>query len=174
MRNVANFLLFQAAWLVAVGGAARGNAWIGPGAVAALAMIYLTQVRAPLRDALYLALAGLSGTLADSALASLGLIRYPGTGDTLAPLAPPWISALWIAFATLPRFSLAWLAPRPGLAALLGAIGGPLSFFAGARMGAIATGESPASTYAVLALEYALATPALLWLLADRWGRGRA
>lgn len=165
MRNLANFLLFQAAWFVAVGGAARGSAWIGTVAVAVIAAVYLALSPTPLRDALYLAAAGLAGTLADSALASLGLITYPGTGEAFAPLVPPWIGALWIAFATLPRFSLAWLAPHRALAALLGAIGGPLSFWAGTRMGSIATGADPLLTYTALSVEYALATPLLLRLV---------
>jgi hypothetical protein len=60
--------------------------------------------------------------------------------------------------------SARWLAGRPALAALLGAVGGPLSFAAGARMGAVGVGPTPALTWGVLALEYALATPLLLLL----------
>jgi hypothetical protein len=107
--------------------------------------------------------AGLLGSLADCGLAALGLLAYP-----MAPpgwpawLVPPFIASLWIAFATLPHVSLAWLAPRPALAALLGALGGPLSFAAGVNAGAVVHGASVPATSAALALEYALATPLLL------------
>jgi hypothetical protein len=77
---------------------------------------------------------------------------------------PPFIASLWIAFATLPHVSLAWLAPRPALVAALSAIGGPLSFAAGVR--AVGYGVAPLASNAVSALEYALATPLLLAALA--------
>ena len=43
---------------------------------------------------------------------------------------------VWTTFATLPNHSLAWHKKRLGLAALLGAVGGPLAYWAGVRLGA--------------------------------------
>jgi hypothetical protein len=88
------------------------------------------------------------------------------------PIVPPWITALWIGFATLPRFSLAWLRGKPWLAALLGGVAGPLSYLAGVRLGAVAVGAHPLLTFGVLAAEYALVTPLLL-LLAPRSEAGQ-
>jgi hypothetical protein len=48
------------------------------------------------------------------------------------------------------------------LAALLGAVGGPLSYFGGSRLGAVAHADSELFTYGLLALEYAVVTPLLV------------
>jgi uncharacterized protein DUF2878 len=64
--------------------------------------------------------------------------------------------SLWIAFATTLNHSLRWLMTRPVGAALAGALGGPLAYLAGARLGAL-TLVTPATTLAIIAL---------LWMLA--------
>ena len=116
-----------------------------------------------MRETLWAVGVGALGTVLDSALLAAGATRYPGT-DAAWPeaLVPPWITALWVAFALLPRVSLRWLAGRTTLAALLGAVGGPLSYLAGERMGAVALADAPAFTVVALAVEYALLTPLLL------------
>ena len=163
MRNLWNFVFFQAGWFVAVEGAARGSMWAGPAAVAVVALIHLLLVSGRGRELLFLLGVGLAGTLVDSGLAWLGATSYP-TSTEAWPYAvvPPWITSLWLGFATLPRRSLAWLAPRPRLAVLFGAIGGPLSYLAGVRLGAVGVGADPLLTWGALSLEYALVTPVLL------------
>ncbi len=174
MRNVVNFLAFQAAWFVAVGGAARGSMWIGPAAVAALVALHVALVppRERLRQLVYVLAAGLIGALLDSLLKALDATAYPTSygADSAWPtwLVPVWIASLWTAFATLPRFSLGWLRGRHVLAAALGAVGGPLSYFAGTRLGAVSVGASSALTWIALAAEYALVTPLLLALAPAR------
>jgi hypothetical protein len=169
MRSLAQFAAFQAVWFAAVLGAARGYAWLGPLALVPYLLWMLRGARVRTRQAVSWVAAGALGSLVDGVLAALGLFRYP-TAPTSWPawLVPPFIASLWIAFATLPHISLAWLAPRPGLAVVLGALGGPLSFAAGVRAGAVGYGESVLVTNAVLALQYALATPLLLRWLAPR------
>lgn len=163
MRSFVPFAAFQLVWFAAVLGARAGLNWAGPMAL----VPYLAWMLAGERDRMRLGarwiVAGLLGSLVDCGLASLGLLVYP-KADPGWPtwLVPPFIVSLWIAFATLPHVSLAWLAPRPVLAALLGAVGGPLSFAAGARLGVVSAGDSPRMTSLVLAVEYALATPLLL------------
>ncbi|NOT31985.1 MAG: DUF2878 domain-containing protein [Planctomycetes bacterium] len=169
MKKLANFLLFQGAWFVTVAGAARGAVWLGPATFAAVVAVHLLLVSERARELRFLLLAGVLGTIADTVLAALGATAYPSSEAAWhLPIVPPWITALWIGFATLPRFSLAWLVRRPGLAALLGAVGGPLSYLAGARLGAVAVSSEPLETWSTLAVEYALATPLLLWLAHGR------
>ena len=74
--------------------------------------------------------------------------------------APYWMLTLWIAFATTLNHSLRWLMHRPVAAALAGAIGGPLAYLAGAKLGALALG-TPAITLPFIAL---LWTPAMIAL----------
>jgi hypothetical protein len=74
-----------------------------------------------------------------------------------------WLVILWALFATTLNSSLRALQSRPWIAAALGAAGGPLAYYAGARLGALQFLE-PAAMLAALALGWALATPLLLSL----------
>ena len=166
MRNLANFLLFQVAWFACVGGAAEGDMWRGPLATLLVLGLHLAFVTRPgdrVREALFVLVVGVAGFALDSGLHALGLLAYPTSAEAWPHGAvPPWITALWVLFATLPHHSLGWLGGRPRLAFLLGAIGGPLSFLAGTRLGAVGVGTPPLGTWAALTVEYALVTPLLL------------
>jgi hypothetical protein len=166
MRNIANYVLFQAGWLACVGAALEGGMWLGPLAVLLIVGIHMGFIARPESRRLELGLlvaVGVLGVFADTLVAALGMVTYPSSIEAWPfAIAPPWIAALWVLFATLPGHSMGWLMGRPWLAALLGAIGGPLSFLAGERLGAIGTGPSPTLTYIVLAVEYAICMPLLL------------
>jgi hypothetical protein len=165
-RSLLNFALFQLVWFAAVKGAASGAMWLGPAAVVGFLALHLALVPAGAergRELGYVLAVGLVGSLADSILHVLGATAYPTSHEAWPFLVvPPWIVSLWLAFAMLPRFSLAWLAGRPALGFLLGALGGPLSYLAGTRLGAVGVGESALLTWGALAVEYALVTPLLL------------
>lgn len=168
MKKIANFVLFQVFWFAAVLGASKGSLWIGPASVSVFLVVHLGMLGSAAdyrREVSYVLLVGLAGSVADSVLHAMGATAYP-TSEAVWPywLVPPWIVSLWVGFAMLPRFSLAWLTGRPVLAALLGAIGGPLSYLAGARIGAVAVGENALITWGALAVEYAIVTPLLLEL----------
>lgn len=163
--KIANFVLFQAAWFVAVSAAAKGNVWMGALAMCAVVLVHLWRADDRVREARFLVTAGLLGMVVDTLLSNLGAFSYPSSSPVWDSwIVPPWITALWVGFATLPRWSLAWLRGRTWLAALLGAIGGPLSFLAGVRLGAIAPARESLVTWIVLAIEYALLTPILIGL----------
>jgi hypothetical protein len=73
--------------------------------------------------------------------------------------------ALWVNFA-LAIDALAWLGRRPVLAAMLaGAVGGPLSYLAGARLGAVTLGPSEPVALAAVAVVWMVAMPLLLFVL---------
>jgi hypothetical protein len=63
-------------------------------------------------------------------------------------------------FATTLNVSLRWLRGRPLLGALLGAVGGPLAYLAGAKLGGIELLE-PALALSALAAGWALLLPLL-------------
>jgi|GEM_PF-383116 len=165
MRKLLNFALFQSAWFVAVKAAANGNVWLGAIAIAVVVLVHLALIGDRARELRYLVVVGLFGTVVDTVLSNAGVMSYPTSIAAWSSwIVPPWVIALWVGFATLPRLSLAWLSDRPLLAAGLGAIGGPLSFLGGVGMGAIAPRPESIATWIVLALEYAIATPLLMWL----------
>ena len=144
MVTLLNFAFFQVAWFAGVLGAAHGTPWLGPLVVLALVGYHLTRVPNPQAEAVLLALAATIGLLFDSLLVSSGWITYPA-GQWHPMLAPYWIVTLWIAFATTLNVSLGWLRGRSALALFFGATGGPLSFLAGAKLGAATFINQPAA-----------------------------
>lgn len=170
MIGLAQFCLFQAAWFACVLGAAHGQVAAGVMAVAAVVLLHLAVSPARAADLALTVLAMLVGLAWDSAMVRQGWVQYASPGP-LPQLAPIWILALWALFATLLRGPLAWLHGRPLLAAVLGAIGGPLSYLAAVRLGA-GSFPDPAVALAVLGAGWAVMTPALIES-ARRLGRRR-
>jgi hypothetical protein len=99
------------------------------------------------------------GLVFDSALIGAGWVRYP-SGTLVTGLAPQWIVAMWMLFGTTLNVSLAWLRPLPRAAAALGAIGGPLAYWGGARLGGMEF-VVPFDATAALAVGWAVVTPML-------------
>jgi hypothetical protein len=163
-RKILNYLGLQIGWLACAVGAARGNGWIGPLIVAGHTALHLTGIPRPKREARLLLSAGMLGILIDSLKKTSGLVLYKTPWPDIWWLAPLWITAMWVLFATSLTTSLSWLQGRPLLQAALGALGGPLSYLAGERLGAIAFYYPDWITLAILAVIWAGAVPLLFWL----------
>ena len=166
MKVLTNFLLFQAGWFATVLGAAQGAPWIGPVVVLAVVAIHLRTAHRPQAEARLVASAVALGLVADSLLLATGWIAYPN-GGWIPGMAPYWIISLSALFATTLNVSMQWLRGRALLAALFGAVGGPLSYLAGARLGAMSFVDTTAAI-AALAVIWALVMP-LLMKLATRF-----
>jgi len=67
---------------------------------------------------------------------------------------------LWMIFAMTLNHSLAWLSQKYYLSILFGAIGGPLAYIAGEKLGAITLLSS--NSIIMLCVGWALITPVLL------------
>lgn len=159
--------LVQAGWWACVLGAARGWPLLGPAVVAALLVLQVGTLPPGLRGRTwrFVLLLGAAGTAVDSLLAGLGVFTLRGAA--VPWLAPPWITALWCQFATVVP-ALAALAPRPAVAALLGAVGGPLAYAAGARLGAASLHPTAWVSLLAIGAVWAVALPAMLRLHALR------
>jgi len=132
----ANVVLFQAAWLTGVLGAASGRPWLGPLAALAVVAWHLARAKRALPEALLLAAALALGAAFESLLVWGGWLRFE-TGQVAAAIAPAWMIALWAVFATTLNVSLRLLHNRHVVAAALGAVAAPLSYYAGSRLGAV-------------------------------------
>lgn len=156
---VVNFIAFQVGWFACVLGAARGWPLLGPlVALAILAPMAWLSPR-PRGFLLLLAIGAAVGLCWDSTLAALGLFQFAGA--RLAPLAPLWIVALWMLFASTCNRSLRWLQSSVPLSVALAAIAAPLSYLAGQRLGALQL-PRPAVGLAAQAVGWALILPVLL------------
>ena len=162
---VLNIALFQLGWWCAVLGAARQQVLVGPCVIALVLLIYIVPSRRRVR-ALALVLVALAlGAACEVGLRATGMTAF-STGPWSIAGVPLWMIALWGLFATTLTSSLRWLQGRWLLGSLFGAVGGSLSYVAGARLGAL---DLPASASLwVIALLWALALP-LLSALARRW-----
>ena len=160
MLVAVNFIAFQLGWFACVLGAAHGIAWAGTGFALAVVAWHLSRASAPRAELMLVLTAAGMGALWDSALAAVGWIRYP-SGVLIEGAAPHWIVALWMLFATTLNLSLGWLKRSMPLAAVFGAIGGPLAYLGGAGLGALEMVEQRLAL-AALALGWAVFTPLLL------------
>lgn len=138
-RNVAlvlNFALFQAGWFSAVISAARAFPMLGVAVIAVVVALHLRWSRQPGREFMLIVICAALGGVFDSLLVAADRVAYP-SGQPFSAVAPYWIVAMWMSFATTLNVSLRWLRNRPLSAVVLGAAGGPLAYFTGERLGAI-------------------------------------
>lgn len=157
-----NFIAFQAGWFACVLAAARGWPWAGTVTAAAIVAWHVARAARPAEELKLITSAVLIGALWDSALTALGWLAFT-SGTVIEGAAPHWILALWALFAMTLNVSLRWLQGRWALAAVLGAVAGPLSYWAGARLGAVVL-VAPEFALGALAAGWAMMMPALLAL----------
>lgn len=158
----ANIAVSQLAWFSAVLGAARHIPLWGTACVLAAIGWHLAVSARPKREACLVGLAMLIGFVTESVHTATGQVSYP-SGQFDPRLAPYWIVALWGLFAIGLNVTLRWLRHRLWLAALLGAVAGPLAFASGVRLGAAQFVHAQPAVLA-LALGWAIALPTLVWL----------
>lgn len=161
-RVLFNFIAYQVAWFACVLGGAHGWPWLGVAVTAVALGVLLVQAPAPGREALLVLAVCTIGALWDGWLMRLGLLEYP-SGVLLPWLAPVWIVALWAGLASTLHVSLRWLLGRWQWAALFGAVGGPLAYYAGMRLGAVHFPD-PVVALAALALGWSILMPAICWI----------
>ena len=135
-RTIYNAVAYQVAWLAIIIGAAQGYGWAGALIALAVAAIHVASQRSRAAELKLIACAVAVGVAHETLLMQLGFVDFTPSGWNFA-LAPYWMVALWVAFATTFRHSLHWVMRRPWIAIAAGAVGGPLAYLAGARLGAL-------------------------------------
>ena len=159
LRKVINFIVFQAAWFAAVLGAAHGMPWLGVVAVP-LALALHLALSPVWRPELLLALvAAATGFVFDSILVASGSFS-PIPYVFPVPFSSLWMVMLWVNLATTMNVSMGWLSGRYALAAVFGAIGGPLAYYSGAKLGAMTAMPGPTG-FAAIGIAWAIAMPLL-------------
>ncbi len=164
---MANFALYQAAWIACVLLAAAGRPGLASGVTLAAVGAHVFLAAKPRAELELVLVAGFVGLCVDSLQLALGVFEFPD-GGFFGWLCPPWIVAMWMLFAITLRFCLSWLRGRYLLASLAGLAGGPLAFLAGERLGAVTFLEPRGTSFLILALVWAGALPLLFWTAARR------
>ncbi|MEH6500273.1 MAG: DUF2878 domain-containing protein [Pseudoalteromonas distincta] len=153
VKLIANALLFQASWFACVLGGTSGWLLIP---LAAL-VIHFTWISSWAAEGKLVVSVMLAGTALDSFLLQMGVFSFPG--ELL--LAPLWLVLLWAILGTTLNHCLAWSAKPLWLACLLGAIAGPLSYFAGAALADVGLPLGMQTSAIVLAVCWAIIYPLL-------------
>ena len=160
VRQIGNLALYQCAWFACVWGAATDRPLTGIAVVVFVLFWHLGTAPAPVREVPLIALAALVGVAFESVLVATGWVRVEHP-QLLLGLAPAWMVALWVAFATTLNVSLRALRSRHVAAAALGAVGGPLAYAAGVRLGALQWVDAVPALL-LISLCWALLLPLLL------------
>lgn len=157
-----NIVAFKIGWLSAVFGGAYKYPLLGAAIVMVAIAIHLYFATERSREFSLVLLTGIIGLCSDSILMSAGWLTY--TSGTFVPgLAPYWIVAMWMLFATTLNVTFRWLHNRLAFAAVLGAIAGPASYYAGSKIGAVTLTEFVPAMIG-LSVAWAVLFPALLVL----------
>jgi hypothetical protein len=157
-KTLANGMLFNLAWFAIVYSASDSVAIIIALVFVALHLLVLGKGVAELRLIVGVTVMGVA---LDQLLFLAGVFTVGG----VAASAPLWLSALWPVLATTLMHAFAGLRQRWVLAALLGAVGGSLSYTAGTRLTEVDF-ASPVYSVAIIAVLWALLMPALVY-----WGQ---
>lgn len=161
-RLLIDIVGFQLVWFACALGAASGTSIPGIAAAVAFIAVHLmgsARAAAMLR---MIAAAGLCGLLAESLLVATGLIRHSAPWPSEL-IAPAWLVALWMAFGATVGTMGRMLGRRPlPAAAVVGALLGPVSYIAGAGLGALMLAEPRSASLIGIATIWAVALPFLL------------
>lgn len=131
-----NYALYQAGWFACVLGASWQHPWVGLAIALVLIGAHLTLSSERLVECRLVILAAIVGAAVEIFQIAAGTYRF-ASGTLSDALPPPWLLAMWAQLATTFRFSLRSVIARPLPAAIFGAVGGPIAFLAGQRLGAV-------------------------------------
>ncbi|MBV1775909.1 DUF2878 domain-containing protein [Burkholderiaceae bacterium DAT-1] len=155
---VLNALAYQCAWLATVMSAANGHGWYTmPIALAQVGWHLARSEQVRSETGLLLCISG-AGLMLDQMVLGTGWIQFTGDANA-SDRVPLWMAGIWLSFATTFNGALAWLQRRYWLAIGLAGLGGPLAYWAAARMGALVIVDLQATCLAY-GMGFALLVPA--------------
>jgi len=160
--KLANAIGYQLVWLISVAGAAHGMPRVGPLAAIGFVLAMFAFGGGSRDDLRLIPLVLLVGLFVDSGWILCGWIDFAAPWPSTR-FAPGWMLGIWLAFAMTLNHSLAFLKRRHALAALLGAVGGPLAYWSAARGFGVVHFDAPLSiVMPSLAIAWAALIPLLL------------
>jgi len=155
-----NVVAFDALWTLAMFGAGKPWWWAAPALIVLSTVGQLRLSPSSCREACVILAGAFFGTSLDWLGASLGWFHF-SSGSRAQFLIMFFM--LWVNFGTTLRPSLRWMWRRPLLAGVLGAIGGPVAYWVGSRIGAITLAEPEWRGLVWVAVQYGIALP--VWMV---------
>lgn len=117
-----------------------------------------------MRGLLFVTLATGIGCAIDSLYTANGWLQFPSVTQGISFN----LMALWVCFSCTLLTLFSWLHRRWWLASLLGAVFGPLSYYAGMQLGSVAFPRGLLPTLALYSESWALLFPMLIWISQHR------
>ncbi|AAY94375.1 DUF2878 domain-containing protein [Pseudomonas protegens] len=152
-RQLVNALLFQLGWFICV--LSGDSLWLLLGV--AILLAHLHWIGRWADEGPMIVGIALIGIALDSFLSWLGVFQF----QQVSLLVPLWLMLLWALLAITLRHGLAWSARPWWLGCVLGALGGPLSYYAGGRLAGVTFPYGTGPTLLGLGLLWALLLPLL-------------
>ena len=137
--------------------------YLGPLVTLIFILVHLFLVKFNNRDIKIILTAIIMGFAIDSLFFQTNLIQYKGGYLVNHNIAPLWIVSMWAGFSITLLYTLNKIKNNYNLAMLLGLIGGPLSYQAGAQIGSISVNSYFA--YLILSITWGLVTPLLFYII---------
>ncbi|MGM0434146.1 MAG: DUF2878 domain-containing protein [Pseudomonadota bacterium] len=138
MRSLANFILFQLGWFVAVLYPGQLAAFTGLAIVAAHLMFISAF---PQREFRFILMATVLGSVLDVLHQNLGILSFPGhEGAYSSGMIPAWLVMLWAIFATAVNHCLYWMRQHRLVLFGLPPFAGALAYAAAEQVGTIEIG----------------------------------
>jgi len=142
VKNIWNVISVDIGWGACVLGAAWGYHWLGMVVVLLLLIIHIAVIeRNKIRIVFIVALITIAtGFLADTLLIILGTVE-PNRWLMPPPLTALWDLMIWVNFSLSLDRALRFLQKKPLLAAVLGSVIAPPTYYAAGRLGALRFSE---------------------------------
>ena len=156
-RHIVNFVWFQAIWLLAILFQYE-YLWL----VGLLLFAFFIFSDDPRCDGILIVGVIIVGLVVDGALTLSGVFTF--TTPNYGLVIPWWLLALWAGFAGTLRHSLGYFRNHFWVSVAGGAIFGPVSYAAGARLGAVEFEMGMTTTMLILSPIWAIIFPFAVWL----------
>lgn len=153
-RKLANFVLFQAGWLVCV----LLADWTAVAIAAVLVTAHLVILsKHPGAELRFILVGVVIGSILDGLWFRTGVLQ-----DTVdSSWTPPWLVAIWALFLTTLSHSLAWMHEHRWSPFVFAPVAGPFAYFSASALGAVTLPQLSVSLMA-LSLGWLVVFPALM------------
>ncbi|RAP34505.1 hypothetical protein DID80_07235 [Candidatus Marinamargulisbacteria bacterium SCGC AAA071-K20] len=135
MRLLLNAVGYYLTWFMLVYFSNSSDLWIAYTFSSMYIFMHFLLSKHRKRDAVLLMSLVSLGILVDGLLTYFNILHFKSSIEVVG--LPVWLIVIWALFSLLPNYSLKWLHSFPKASILFGMIGGPLSYYSAAKLGAV-------------------------------------
>lgn len=158
-----NFIGFYLGWWACAYLGIKDLSWYAIGVAFAFCSIHLYFTPNRKGELKFILFMASWGFIQDTLCAAAGVFHFPR--EPLGWIfSPPWLVSMWAMYATSFSTSMRFLVGRYKWAAVLGAVFGPLSYFAGGKLGILVFHPPEYMMIVISSVVWGIATPIQFWL----------